>query len=66
MGLSCSLCEEEGQDIAQVCQLPTTQCSDREEQVSIALHWSLVQLVDWNASVLKDLSSIRLSSNQDP
>jgi hypothetical protein len=36
MGLSCSLREEEGQDTAFVHRLPTTQCSDREEQVSVA------------------------------
>jgi hypothetical protein len=38
MGLSCSLCEEEGQDTVYVRQLPTTQCGDRLEQVFIAPH----------------------------
>jgi hypothetical protein len=38
MGLSFSLCEEEGQDTAHVHQLLTTQCGDREEQVSTTPH----------------------------
>jgi hypothetical protein len=35
MGLSCSLCEEEGQDTTHVRRLPTTQCDDREERVFV-------------------------------
>jgi hypothetical protein len=38
MGLSYSLCGEEGQDTAFVRRFLTTQCGDREEQVSAALH----------------------------
>jgi hypothetical protein len=38
MGLSCSLCEEEGQDTGHVHQLLITQYGDREEQVFVALH----------------------------
>jgi hypothetical protein len=44
----------------------TTQHSKCEEQVFIALHWSLVQSVDWSASLFEDWSSFWLSSNQDP
>jgi hypothetical protein len=55
--LSCSLCKEEGQDIAHMHWLPTTQCADREEQVSAALHWPSVRSIDWHASVLQDRSS---------
>jgi hypothetical protein len=53
MGLSCSPCEE-GHDTVHVRRLPTTQCGDHEEQVSVALHWSSVRLVNWSVSVLKD------------
>jgi hypothetical protein len=38
MWLFCSFCEEEGQNSEHVRQLPTTQCGDREEQVSVAPH----------------------------
>jgi hypothetical protein len=35
MGLSSSLCEEEGQDNASVHRLSTTQCGDNQEQVPL-------------------------------
>jgi hypothetical protein len=38
MGLPCYVCVEEGQDAVVVRRLLTTQCSNREEQVSIASH----------------------------
>jgi hypothetical protein len=38
MGLSRSLCEEEGQDTAFVHRLSTTQCGDNQELVPIAMH----------------------------
>jgi hypothetical protein len=38
MGLPYYLCVEEGQDLAVVRRLLTTQRSNREEQVSIAPH----------------------------
>jgi hypothetical protein len=42
MGLSRSLCEEEGQDTAVVRQLSTTQCSDNQEHVPVATYQPLV------------------------
>jgi hypothetical protein len=38
MGLSDSLCEEEGQDNVHVRRLLTTQCGDCEEQVPATPH----------------------------
>jgi hypothetical protein len=37
-----------------VRRLPATQCGDRKEQVSVALHSSHVRTVDWSVGVLKD------------
>jgi hypothetical protein len=58
MGLPYYLCVEEGQDPAVVRRLSTTQHSNREEQVSIAPHWSLVWSVDWSTSLFEDWPSL--------